>query len=167
MPPLSPDRLEEILVETISNLFRNKQSTLGIAKTDVPENSAGMQFQWENIEDSFALKTIDSTFHESLTSAFHDIHSYKYLHDPTFQIAFEKRMSAIGIPQSERQKAIKHIDAIKEEYSSGKEFDETEAGWHPNLDKIIDTTINATSRTPSKEPPYFGGGPAPAKNELK
>lgn len=154
---------EKLLLEAVSNLFQNKESKLGIVTHK--ENSHMMQFQREMIEDMFSLKFVKSNFHEDLTGAFRDIHSYKYLDDPTFSIALNKRLTARGIPTEEIQKAIKAVEEIKEELG-GKTFQEKEAGWHPNMDQIVDVTRNAANRKPTRVAPYSGGGSAPAKNEI-
>ena len=153
---------EKILVEAIGNLFKNEDS-LGIVRHD--EISHGFEFQWNGIEETFALKTAKSIWHEELCGAFRDIHSYKYLDDPTFAVALEKRLTARGVPTKEIKDAIRYVEEIEKELEKTT-FMEKDAGWHPDLDKILDTTRNAQNRTPSKEAPYTGGGPAPTRNEI-
>ena len=154
---------EKMFVEAIGNLFRNNEDILGLVKHD--EVSHGFEYQWNGIEDMFALKSAKSTFHEELSGAFHDIHSYKYLDDPTFAVALEKRLTARGVPTEEIKNALDYTDQIREELKK-KHFQEKDAGWHPDLDEILDTTRNAHNRTPHREPPYTGGGPAPSETEL-
>ena len=156
---------EQKLVEAIGNMFNNTASRLGLNKDQPPEMSHNAEFQWNTIEAMFALKVTDSPFFESLTAAFRDIHSYKYLDDQTFEIAIRKRLTATGIPTEEIEKAIKTITEIRKELG-GENFQEKQAGWHPNLDKIADTTTNATTRTPEPSKPWHGGGTAPAKSEF-
>lgn len=153
---------EKMLAEAIGNLFKNKESNLGIVGHT--EHSHMLQFQRELIEDEFALKTVESPFHEDLCGAFRDIHSYKYLDDPTFAIALDKRLSARGIPTEERQNAVKYIDEIKKKLK-GSNYQERESGWHPDLKEIADMTRNATHHKPKHQRPFSGGGPAPARNE--
>lgn len=153
---------ERKLTEAIGNLFRNSRAKLGIIKTDQEEISHRYEAQWNDLEYKFALKTIDSPFSESLTGAFRDIHSYKYLEDPTFPIALKKRLSATGIPEREIQKAIEILESLKDEKTQEKEI-----GWHPNMKEIKDVTTNADQRTPKHKTPYTGGGPAPQPNEIK
>jgi hypothetical protein len=156
---------ELTLVEAISNLFKNKESNLGIVKQHPKETSYGMQFQWEGLNDAFSLKVADSSFHESLTSAFRDIHSYRFLSDPLFETSFDKRLKAIGIPLVEREKAFKAVSEVRKEWAEGKEFDEELAGWHPQIDEITDMTRNATDRKAENTNPHAGGGPAPKTAE--
>ena len=156
------NQTEILLLEAISNLFRNDETKLGIVPHK--EHSHILQFQRETIEDMFSLKMNESNFHEDLSGAFRDIHSYKYLDDPTFAIALTKRLTARGIPTEEITKALKVIENIKEELG-GKDFQEKQFGWHPNMDQIVDVTRNATNRKPTKNPPYTGGGPSPAEKE--
>lgn len=159
------NRIESMLVEAVGNLFKNSSNVLGIVDVDREEVAHNFEFQWNGIEDMFALKTRTSTFHEELTSAFRDIHSYKYLDSPTFQVALEKRLTARGIPTAEIEKAKQYCEEIKKELKS-KNFQEKDAGWHPHLDEVLDTTRNANDRKPSKEVPYTGGGPVPSRNEI-
>jgi hypothetical protein len=163
VPENSLTTIEKTLVEAIGNIFKNNESTLGIVPHK--EISHGFEFQWNGIEDMFAIKTAKSTFHEELTSAFRDIHSYKYLDDPTFTIALKKRLTARGIPTEEVNNAILYCKEIIETIQK-EDFQEKQSGWHPNIDEIADMTRNAENRTPKKEAPYTGGGPAPARNEI-
>jgi hypothetical protein len=156
------NKTEQMLIEAISNLFKNKETNLGMVGHE--EHTHIMQFQRETIEDMFSLKFVESNFHEDISGAFRDIHSYKYLDDPTFPIALDKRLAARGIPIEERKKALKVVEDIKEELG-GADFQEKATGWHPNMDQIVDVTRNANNRKPIKEPPYTGGGPVPAKTE--
>jgi hypothetical protein len=152
-----------MVIEAVGGLFNNNDDALG--RTPHEETSHGFEFQWNNIEEMFALKTAKSTFHEELCGAFRDIHSYKYLDDPTFEVAFVKRLTARGIPTEEIEKAKDFCKQIKEQLDKA-DFQEREAGWHPNLDEVLDTTRNAHDRTPSTEAPFTGGGPAPASDEI-
>lgn len=159
--PIKLTQTEKMFVEAIGNMFRNNEDILGIVKHK--ENSHTFEFQWNGIEDIFALKTAKSPFHEELTRAFRNIHSYKYIDDPTFQISLEKNLTARGIPTEEIQNAIKYSNEIKEELQS-QNFQEKESGWNPNIEEIADLTRNADKRTPERKPPFTGGGPWPAKN---
>jgi hypothetical protein len=151
---------KQIIESAINQLFDGSRSRLGIVKPRTKEISHTMEHQHNSIQYAFELKLIESAFYESLTSAFRDIHSYKYLNDPTFPIALTKRLTAIGIPLEEQQKAIKIIDELKEEFQ-GKNFDEKQAGWHPDINEIADMTRNANNRDYKTTEPYTGGGPAP------
>lgn len=156
--------IEQNLLEAVGNLFKNSEANLGIVPHH--EHSHTMQYQSALIEDMFALKCVDSKFHNDLCGAFRNIHSYKYLEDPTFAVALDKRLVSCGVPTEERKKAVKYIEEIKKELG-GEDFQERQAGWHENLDEILDTTRNATNRTPKYLKPYTGGGPAPKKGEIK
>jgi hypothetical protein len=161
------DPREQMLVEAISSMFNNKASSLGITGEGKPdeETSHRAEFQWNIIREMFSLKCADSPFYESLVSAFTDIHSYKYLEDPTFQIALDKRLSAIGIPLAERTNAIKYIGEVIKEMG-GEKFQEKEAGWPPELASIADITNKAHDRKSENTTPYSGGGAAPDREEL-
>jgi hypothetical protein len=158
---------ENALLEAIHNLFHDSSELLGIAKGKPDEEiSHRFEHQWNAIEYSYAMKSVDSPFHESLSSAFHDIHSYKYLNDPTFAIALDKRLSAIGVPIEERKNAIEYLDDVIKEFG-GKNFEEKESGWHPQLDEIAKMTREVNNRKAEVTTPYSGGGPAPDANETK
>jgi hypothetical protein len=158
---------ETAILEAIHNLFKDSKSKLGIIKGK-PDKEISHRFehQWNTIEYTYAMKSVDSPFHESITSAFHDIHSYKYLNDPTFPIALDKRLSAIAIPLKERKNAIKYLEETIKELG-GENFEEKESGWHPDLDEIATMTREANNRDAKVTKPYTGGGDAPAKNETK
>lgn len=156
---------EKMFLEAVGNLFKNKSSRLGIVPGG-EEHTHTAQFHHELVEDMFALKVVESAFHEDLCGAFRDIHSYKYLDDPTFGIAFTKRLTARGIPTKEIQKAMESIESIKKEL--GKDtYQEKESGWHPDIAEIADMTRNAHNRKPKHLKPFSGGGPAPEANEAK
>jgi hypothetical protein len=156
---------EKELVEAIGNMFHDTSSRLGLLQDQPKEVTHTMEFQWNTIEAMFAVKVSDSPFFESLTAAFRDIHSYKYIDNETFHLSLRKRLSATGIPTEEIEKAVNAVNDIREELG-GEDFQEKAAGWHPNLDEIADTTTNATTRTPQPSKPWHGGGPAPAKTEF-
>lgn len=155
---------EKEILEAVNDLFHNKASNLGIVKTDQPEISNRSEFQRNIIKDMFDTKATDSRFYESLTSAFHDIHSFKYISDPTFNNALDRRLRAIGIPIAERQKAMEYVTEINKELGDGQTFDETEIGWHPDLAEIVKMTNQADTRDFKATEPYSGGGPAPKKS---
>jgi len=157
--------VEPLLVEAIKNLFQNKASNLGIAKTDRQETSHLFEWQWNLIQEMFSLKCIDSPFYNSLTSAFYDIHTYKHLDDPTFSLSLDRHLSAIGVPLEERQKATKAISEVIKELG-GEKFEEKAVGWNPQMKEIEDITRNADRRKAEVTTPFTGGGPAPAKDEI-
>lgn len=163
------NQTEKMFLEAIGNMFKNNPSTLGIVprpKGDNDVTSETSQFKREYIDDMFTLKTLDSAFHEDLCGAFKDIHSYKYLDDPHFDISFKKRCSARAIPTEECVKALKYIEDIKKELG-GENYQEKQSGWHTDIDEIADMTRNADNRKPKSEVPYEGaGGPAPKKDEI-
>lgn len=159
------DQTERLFLEAVGNLFKNKASRLGIVSGG-EEHAHTLQYHRESVEDMFALKIVDSAFHEDICGAFRDIHSYKYLDDPTFSIALTKRLTARGIPTKDIKKAVDFVEEIKKDL--GKDtYQEKEAGWHPEIAEIADMTRNANNRKPKYMKPYSGGGPAPEKNEIK
>lgn len=154
---------EQQLLEAVGHLFGNNEDALGIVKHK--ETSHTFEHQWNLVEELFALKAVSSNFHEELTSAFRNVHSYKYLDDPTFAIALTKRLTARGVPTKEISNAKQYCEDIKKQLQKD-DFQEKSAGWHPDLSEVLDTTRNANTRTPKQEAPYTGGGPAPSLNEI-
>lgn len=147
---------EAALVEAVAGFLRER-AILGLpeAPKEVAHTS---QFRWESVKDAFALKLSDSAFYESLTSAFHQVHSYKYVDHPTFCLALEAELKSRAVPTEEINKAIKVLTSLVEGLSASKPS-ERDAGWNPQLDEIADMTRNADSRTPKREAPFTGGGP--------
>jgi len=163
---------EKLLAEAVKSMFNNDPSVLGIIKgRPSPDPTARMPHQYEYIMDVFSMKILDSLHFESIKSAFYDIHSYKFINDPTFKESFERRMKAIGVPFAEIEKANKAIaETIKE--ISGNDidkniwgWDERSAGWHPDLDGIRQVSQDFNQKR-KQEQPYSGGGPAPSKTSL-
>ena len=150
------NKVESTLFEAVSGYLRER-TVLGVPETP-PETSHTSQFRWESLKGAFALKVADSTFYESLTSAFHAIHVYKHIDHPTFKLALSTELKSRAVPTEEINRAMKAVDGL----ISGLTADspsERDAGWNPNLAEIADMTRNADNRTPKREDPFTGGGP--------
>jgi hypothetical protein len=150
------NKSESMFLEAIGNLLKNNES---LGQVEKKETSHFFEEQWNNLEQEFALKVVDSPFHEELTSAFKSVHSYKYLDDPTFTLSLTKRLKTRAVPQEEIDKAVKASEKIISE-------NEQASGWNPNMEALRDVTTNADNRTPKQEKPFTGGGPAPALDEI-
>jgi len=108
--------LEVLFLEAVRSMFNSDPAVLGIVKgKPIVDPTNRMPRQYEYINNLFALKIADSLFFESLHSAFYDIHSYKFISDPTFCESYRTRCKAIGIPETEIETACKQIYAIYEE----------------------------------------------------
>ena len=151
------DNGEKAILEALSALLRHN-AKLGLPVNN--ETSHQSQFRWEGIDDAYALKTAESPFSDSITSAFFAVHSHKYIDNPTFKLSFEKEMTGRAIPTPEREQAVKYLDEMVNELSATK-LSEQDAGWNPAMDEIVDLTSNADNRTPKASEPFTGGGPAP------
>lgn len=162
------DRKEKLLLEAVRGYLSAQDAALGLAAhKDTEETSHFQWFQWEGIDDQFALKASDSPFFENLTSAFYAVHSYKYLDDPTFPIALDAELKSTGIPKNQRELAIKYVSEIIEDLQGkGEGWGERDAGWNPDMDEIADMTRNADNRKAPTSEPFTGGGPAPKEGEL-
>lgn len=152
---------ESVLVKAIQNLFSNDPSLFGIAKGK-PEidNTNCMPHQYEWINDLFRLKLNedlgDSPFYESITSAFYDIHSYKFIEDPKFTESFTLRLRSIGVPTEDIKKAISKIKDVVNEVKNN----ERSAGWNKELTEIKKTS-QEFNRDLKREEAASGGGPYP------
>ena len=160
-------REQQLLLEAIRG-YLSDSAKLGLdTHADKKESSHYQWHQWESIDDMFALKASNSPFYESLCQAFYSVHSHKYLEDPTFGLSVDVELRSQGIPQEQREQAIKYIEEIKQEMSGEHKWSERDAGWNPNMDEIADMTKNADTRGTVPSDPYVGGGPAPSEDELK
>lgn len=181
-------RLNKLLVEAVRG-YLHDDSALGLGShEDKEENSHTMWFQWENIDDEFAMKVAGSAFYESMTSAFYAVHSYKYLNDPTFGQSLLSELKSRAVPAQEMQMAFKSIEEIIKENggempkyirdygnaiaemdsannSRPQPWQERDAGWNPQIGDITNMTRNA-DEWEGKSEPFTGGGPAPKDDEL-
>ncbi len=132
---------EALIAEAISTLLQH-DAELGLSlHSKAHENTNtiehGVQFMYGEIDEMFALKASGSPFYESLKSSFSKVHGYKYIDDPTFNIAMDKELSAQGIPIEERQNAKKYVKDIIEELSKENDaWQEKDYGFHPDLDEV-------------------------------
>jgi len=132
---------ERLLTEAIQTYLQHKVQ-LGVPdppKELVDADNKSLQHLHEQINDAFEIKTVDLDHHESICSAFRKIHSYQYITDSHFPAALEQELKSRGIPGEESNKALGFIDKVITEM--GKEgWQERDAGWHPNLDEIIEVS---------------------------
>lgn len=142
------EKLERIFVEMTKNIFSRDRVIFEKKKeSDKPyENST--QFQWEEINDKFALKVKDSNYFESLTTAFRKVHSYKWIqgstdfHMSSFLEAFESELRTHGIPKTDIEIGVKAIKELQKEYGDGVKSNEQDTGTVPNLDEVRKTTTD-------------------------
>jgi len=152
--------LNKAITEAVKGMLSD--SILGL-DTSKDETSHTSQFRWEGIDDAYALKVSDSTFFESITSAFFQVHSYKYIDHPTFKLSLETELKNRALPVEEIDKAVKAVDALVEELSVKKPT-EKDAGWNPAMREIADMTRNADNRKLDRPEPFTGGGPWPTED---
>ena len=140
--PLSENEL--LLVESIKSMLKD-DAQLGLAAHEKDKYSQqfnaerGLEYLHGQIQDMFAVKAAELVHNNGVRQAFHKVHSYKYLDDPTFATAMKKEMVAQGIPAEERAKALMFIPSIiKELQSEQKEWAEKDAGFNPPLDEVMD-----------------------------
>jgi len=172
------DTKESVLARAIHNLFMDDPAILGIAqgKPGICDSTNCMPHQWEWINDIYKIKLIDkmgdSPFFESVSSAFYDIHSYRFIEDHKFNEALILRLKSIGVPKQQIQIALdtiqETIDQIKKDRKipKGEEFDERSAGWHKNLKAIMAASQQFNKKPTERSEPYSGGGQYPAKKEF-
>jgi ribonuclease HII len=132
---------EKMLVEAINSMF-DLDAQVGLAfhdKKDLePHNEErGYEYLHNQIDDMFALKAAELIHADSVNQAFHKVHSYKYLDDPTFPTAMEKELVAQAVPAEERAKAVAAISSIiKELRKEQKNWAEKDYGFNPHMDEI-------------------------------
>jgi hypothetical protein len=165
MPKLT--QTEEKIVLAVRNILNesliSEDTTLQdmLKKVDhgVDETSHHSQFRWEGIDDAFKLKVGDSPHADSITSAFFQTHSYKYLDNPTFKLSFERELRQRAVPQSEITGAMGHLESMVSDLANNPA--EQDAGWNPNMEDLVDLTSNADNRKASPTDPFTGGGHYP------
>lgn len=133
--PLSKN--EQLLVEAINSML-NQDAKLGLAIHDEAKDTEHtFQYLHEQINDMFAVKSAELVHCESVRQAFHKVHNYKYLNDPTFLIALDKEMISTAVPAEERRRAIDFIPKIIEELQTENDaWAERDYGFNPALDEI-------------------------------
>ena len=162
------NKLERQLVEAVDSMFHNDPEILGITRgKPEKETSHFFTFHHEYLRDLFSLKVADSLFFESLTSAFADIHSYKYLDDPLFNESMTKHLTAIGVPRAEIELACNAVhEILKEMRENNKTWNEKAMGWHQDLEGIRQVSQDFNTNRKHTNEPYTGGGFYPVMESL-
>ena len=160
---------EKLFIETFKNILELDPISEAVKKPT--ENDHNVQFQWEDINDKFALEVKDSDYFVSLTSSFRKIHTIKWLSDSHFGQMMTNELKSQGIPQSDIDIAILAIDKLSKSYK------EEDVGFPNNLDQIkkaMDAPNDKPPTNTSKETftgenePFTGIEPKntrPVKNE--
>jgi hypothetical protein len=132
---------QRTLAEAIDTMLQH-DAKLGLKIHDTTherlgESERGYEYLHGQIDDMFTLKAAELLHSESVCQAFHKVHSYKYLDDPTFQTAMEKEMVAQAVPKEEREKATKFVPTIISELKTEQsEWAEKDFGFNPSLDEV-------------------------------
>lgn len=134
---MANERLEKMLVETIKSLL--DQDDLGRVDHDDTEHSHNTQFQWEDIQDSFAVNIKDSDFFDAINTAFYKVHTYKWIEDEKFENALVDNLESMGIPHEEIEKAIEALEKVRKEYLKDT-GNEAAAGWSDNMEGLKQVT---------------------------
>jgi hypothetical protein len=164
---MSLSKLEQQIIEAIKNGLKADlltedsalQGMLDQVQHGADETSHTSQFRWEGIDDAFKLKLAGEAYEDSITSAFFQTHSYKYLDNPSFKLSFETELENRAVPTNSIQTALGYVDDLVKELSSNP--GEQDAGWNPNIDEIVDVTTNADDRDAKYTDPFTGGGHYP------
>ena len=139
---MSLNKNEKLLIEAVrSMLQQDAKLGLSIHDKDQYQNDynieRGLEYLHGHINEMFAVKAAELVHSDGICQAFHKVHSYKYLDDPTFKTAMEKEMVAQAVPAEERSKAngfiVSIITELKEEQ---QEWAEKDSGFSPYLDEI-------------------------------
>lgn len=133
--------VEQLLIEELKSLLDGKVD-LGLSvhkKDNILDTSNAFQLLHENINQQFHLDTTDLPHHDGICAAFTKVHSYKYLDDPKFIEDLRKEFTGQAIPAEEMTAALAIVEKIRNKIASGKnkEFQEKDAGWHPELDEVL------------------------------
>lgn len=130
---------EQLLLEEVKSMLGDGVKLgLSIHKDTDGDKSSTSQWLRENIDQQFGLDTAGLTHHEGITAAFKKVHDYKPLESPTFHVSFRKEMTAQGIPGEEISKAMSIADKVLSKIL-GKNDNEKDSGWHPDLDEVLET----------------------------
>lgn len=139
---MSLTRNERLLVEAVKTMLQQDASLgLSIHKNDKYNKlfnaERGMEHMHGHINEMFHLKAAELTHADGVCQAFHKVHSYKYIDDPSFLTAMEKELVAQAVPSDERSKALGFVSSIIEELSEeSKEWAEKDSGFNPDLEEI-------------------------------
>jgi hypothetical protein len=130
---------DKLVLEAIANMLHDEGS-IGLPLNDVDDLNAderGSQYLHSSIDDLFTLKANRLMHAESVISAFHKVHSHKYVTDFSFVTAMDKEMRARGVPTEERTQAMLFIPDIMEQLNrEQKEWCEQDAGFNPRLSEV-------------------------------
>lgn len=134
------NKKEKLLLEAVQSMLQQDAMLgLSIHKTEEAQSSTerGYEYLHNQIDEMFALKAAELAHADGVCQAFHKVHSYKYLDDPSFKTAMEKEMVAQGIPAEERNKAAEWIPQIIQELKEEQsEWAEKDHGFHPDMKEI-------------------------------
>jgi len=152
---------EKLLVEAIRGYMKDPER-MGLGYHKPPhekrESSHFFWYQWEGIDDRFAILVSESKYQDSLTAAFYSTHSYKYVNDPTFKLSLDSDLRSMGVPKNDREMAGKAVDTIIKEI---KQTGEKDAGWNPKMNELVDATSNADIKGAKPSMAFTDGGPYP------
>lgn len=133
---------EKLLVETFKNILELTSITEEAKKPTEADHN--VQFQWEEINDKFALEVKDSDYFVPLTSSFRKVHSIKWLSDNHFGQMISNELKAQGIPQKDIDLAVSAIEKLTKSYR------EEDVGFPSNLDKIKKAMDAPNDKPPTK-----------------
>lgn len=145
-----------VLNESLVSENTTLQDMLASVGNETDESAHTSQFRWEGIDDTFKLKVAGSPYEDSITSAFMQTHSYKYLDNPTFKLSFERELRQRAVPQNEISSSIQHLNSMIEDLKNTP--GEQDSGWSPDMEALVDLTSNADNRQAKPTEPFTGGG---------
>ena len=106
------------------------QDHLGINKDALPvEKEHHTQFQFEEINDAFAIKVKDSDFFESLCASFYKTHCSRWICDSSFEKAFRDDLRSQGVPEADMNTGVKALEALKKTYVDDGKKNENAVGY--------------------------------------
>ncbi len=133
---------EKLVLEAIDSMLQH-DAKLGLAIHDTDDMDSaerGYEYLHGQIDEMFAVKAAEFTHSNGICQAFKKVHNYKYLDDPSFEVAMKKEMVAQAVPAEERSKALDLIPKIiKELKKEQKEWAEKDS-FNPKLDEIMEVS---------------------------
>ena len=151
--------LEKMLLEAVKHIIN--QDDLGITGEGAPaESEHHTQFQWEDINASFAIKMKDSDFFDSLTSTFFKVHASHWICDSSFTNQFSSELKSQGVPEEEINKGKKAIEQLKKEYVDSGDKNENAVGY-PKMDDMKKVSQEFGNKPISKGETFKGDNKPP------
>lgn len=136
--------IEQQLLIEVSTLLKDP-AILGLKdhlKSDqVKEDEKTTQYNYEDINNQFALDTSDLVHADEILQAFRNAHNYKMADSEKFYESFSRSLN--HVPADEKAKAMEAFEKVCKKFKIGtwdNRKREHDYGWNPRLDEIAKMT---------------------------